>query len=464
MSNETGVRTANTLILVLLAISIEKLAWSQNSPRAEGSLQILEALEEVKQSLHKRVADGVVTVELVRRDLPSGLLSALERCTTEAQVSPWRHGKITDGELKLWHTWCDSFLTFIEKDLFGMSEQGALPAVEDWSAYFGRVFDAWVSEASAGTEEVQETFARFTEGLKANLDRLGRKLERNGVPKKHPVILRQSTGFLIDRGIVVTTKDLARGLTVNDRIRVYSSKQVAYSTGEILGDDPETSIAVIRLASPGCELEPTVKFPIEDEPAVGSFVFTFYHAFNQLSLSMRTGEITGVNRQVPIFHCATFHETSLPTSPGTLGAPLVNLKGDLVGMGNVFMAQGTMSEITFAVPASQLRVAADQIIQRGCATRGCIGVYLNEAVREGRTGRIVIVSGLVPDGPASRNGIRSGDIILSLNGKDVHCRMSLLSALSHYRANDMITLAIERNDRPVTVKLPLAPLADTLER
>jgi serine protease Do len=133
-------------------------------------------------------------------------------------------------------------------------------------------------------------------------------------------------------------------------------------------------------------------------------------------------------------------------------------------MGNVFMAQGTMSEITFAVPALQLRAAADQIIQNGRVARGCMGVYLNETVRKGQSGRVVVVSGLVPNSPASRSGIRNGDIILSLNGKEVHCRTSLLSALSHYRPNDMITLALERNDESVTVQLPLAPLADTLEQ
>ena len=464
MRKEMNLRTTNALLLVLLTVSVERGAWSQDSPNPKDSVEVLQALEEVKKSLHERIADGVVTVELVRRDLPSGLLSALERCTTEAQVAPWRRGSITDGELQIWHTWCDSFLNFIENDLFGLSEKGTLPTIEDWSAYFGRVFDDWASQGPAGAEEIQETFSRFTEGLKANLDGLGKTLERIGVHRGNPVILRQSTGFLIDKGTVVTTKDVARGLTDNDRIRVYSSKQVAYSTGEVLGDDPETSIAVIRLASPGSDLEPTIKFPKEDEPPVGSFVFTFYHAFHQLSLSMRTGEITGVNRQVPIFHCATFHETSLPTSPGTLGAPLVNLNGELVGMGNVFMAQGTMSEITFAVPALQLRAAADQIIQNGCVSRGCMGVYLNETVRKGQSGRVVVVSGLVPNSPASRSGIRNGDIILALNGKEVHCRTSLLSALSHYRPNDMITLALERNDESLTVQLPLAPLAETLEQ
>jgi len=444
--------------------SVSSLALAQGNPELQSSLSTLRALENVKKDLHERIADGIVTVQLVRRDLPTGLLSALERCTSEAQIVSWRRGEINEAERDQWRQWCNSFLSQAERELLALHAERASDDPAGWDSFLGRSFQTWIARAEVEYGSKDESFRKFRERLNARLVRLSGTLERMRMPRGQPVILRQSTGFLVDKGIVVTTRDVARIQNPNEWVRVYSGKQIAYSTGEVLGCDNETSIAVIRLASPGSSLESTIPFPEAQNTSIGTFVFSFYHAFNQLSLSMRTGEVTGTDRELPFFHGATFLETSIPTSPGTLGAPLVDSEGQLVGMGNLFMCQGTMSEITYALPADQLRSVVNQILRNGRVERGCIGVYLKEVPCLDGSQKHVLVTGVVPGSAASEGGVQPGDIITALDGNSVHCRTSLLSALSRYKVNDRVTLMIQRKNQPMSLQLCLVPLPDSSDQ
>jgi len=232
---------------------------------------------------------------------------------------------------------------------------------------------------------------------------------------------------------------------------------VQYSTGEVIGQDPETNVAVIRLASPGSELLPTINFNSDKATQVGDFVYAFWHAFSQ-PLSMRTGEVTGVLRKIPFFHCATFLETSLPTSPGTLGAPLVNLDGDFVGMGTVYMAQGSMTEVTFALPSLLLLSVVDQIRKDGIVKRGKLGVFVNELADSGSDGKKVVVKEVEPNSTAARHGLQVGDVIKSVNDVPIHCKMHLLANLSRFKPTDEIVLTIDRHGQPTRISLDLDPM------
>jgi len=419
-------------------------------------IEVVRAFEDVKVSIKERAADGVVTVQVVKSDILTDLLSSLQRCANACQFIPRRQGEISDEEWSQWKGWCESFLSFTERKFPEAGRDRLADGTDDWRQMFDGIYNDWLAERTSGGAGLTAPFHRFAGRLKTQLDGLGDRLKALGVPHGEPIVMRQSTGFLIDTGIVVTTQEVAGPRNPNEWIRVYSEKQGAHSMGELIGKDSETNVAVIRLGSPGSELAPTIPFRRKADPPMGSFVLAFYHAFNQ-PLSMRTGEITGVNRRIPFFHCASFLETSLPTSPGTLGAPLVDLDGELVGMGNVFMIEGTLSEITYALPASQLDAVVDQIRRHGQVERGCIGVYVDEVhLSAGAKG--VRVREVLPDSPAFRSGIRAGDIIRALDGKPVYCRTTLLSALSLKKPKDPVTLSVDRDGQPASISLELASL------
>jgi S1-C subfamily serine protease len=426
-------------------------------------LDIVQALEEVKSSLYERIRPGVVKVQVVRHDLPSGLYTALQGNTHECLADAYRRGEITADELDLWRQWTDRFLELTEKRIGDVDGDADTAVLGDWGEFFDGVYKEWWEGTVSDEESLSPSLDRFAEKIQNRLETLKGNLKNYGLYQREPIVLRQSTGFVFQRGIVVTTQEVAVPKKSNEWIRVYCGTQVAYSTGELLGKDEETNVAVIRLASPGSELEPTILVDSSADPKVGSMIYAFCHDFNQ-PLSMWSGEITGGLRPLPIYRCASFFETSFPTSPGTLGSPMVNVRGELVGMRTAFMRQGSMSEVTYALPAEQLAAVTSQIIQHGGVERACIGVYVDEVTVSNGAKHFVLVRGIMPDSPAYRSGVKVGDIIVALNGKPVYCRMTLLNALSSYKPSDPVVLDIEREGRAEVVQVELAPMPQRSSR
>jgi S1-C subfamily serine protease len=423
---------------------------------SDGSLAIVEALQDARGRLHKDLAAGVVLVQVVRRDLPMGLLSDLHKIIGGIHLAPWREGALSAEEMALWQGWALSFIEQTKKQLIESGNTAPSAETANWEAFFTKVIDSWIATEDPLRVENSEAFSRYRGLLEPEVKKYSLNIGEKKVPRPQPMVVRQSTGFVVRPGVVVTTQDITGSGHPSEWIRVYSGAQVAFSTGEILGRDPETNVAVVKLASPGADLQPTIDFSKPIPASVGSYVFNLYHAFNQ-PLSMRTGEVTGTDRTIPFFHCASFIETSFPTCPGTLGSPIVDLHGKLVGMNVVFMSQGSMSEVTFALPASHLKSVVDQIMDAGKVERGCIGVFVDERPDPRGDGTAVWVRSILKDSSAYSGGLREGDYIVSLDGNPVHCRRSLLDALSHFRAHDEVKVQVIRDQEAHDLTISLAP-------
>ena len=443
------------LIPILVSTLVPALASSQSS------LEIVKALQEVKSSLYGQVEAGVVNVQVVRQDQPAALVSALQQGLTRVQSAAFRGRKISSEEMDLWGNWGNSFLIFVQDHFMeSLNEETSSTAPSEWESRFAEIYDAWAERALEDTDSSSEEYLLFKEALDLLIKGLVTSLQARKIPRLQPAVLRQGTGFIVEPGVVVTTQDVASIKHPREWIRVSLGSEVTFCTGELVGHDAETNVAVVRLASPGSEIKPTLSLSRTGKAPVGSYLYSFYYAFNQ-PLSMCSGEVTGGNRRLPIFHCASFFETSLPTSPGMMGSPLVNCEGELVGMRTVFMGHGSMSEVTYALPAEQLHAVVDQILRHGSVERGCLGVFVDELVIGFGPGkRIVMVKKILPESPAYRGGLRIGDIITSLNGRSVHCRTTLLTALSLHRPNDKVDLSVEREGEEETFTISLAPLPE----
>lgn len=441
--------------LTLLALAF--FIFQGANAEAQSSAEVVRSIQDLGNDLYRKVAPGIVSVEVVQTSIPAWAIASLEQCANQCRLQPWRRGDLSEDEMEQWRGWCDSFLSHTETKL---SQGGPLPKsedVKDWHAFFKETLDEWVQAEKSVRDDQQVSFKRFGEVLSGYIAKLGDHLEQLNLSQVKPLTLRQTTGFVIDKGLVVTTMDVARLKNPYERIRVWSDSLVAYSTGEVKGQDTDTNLALIQLQGNGANLLPTVTYNPEKSPRVGDFVYAFWHAFGQ-PVSMRSGEISGVLRKVPFFPCATFLETSLPTSPGTLGAPLVNLDGELVGMGTVYMAQGSMSEITFALPAQQLMGVAGQLRDKGVVQRGRLGIYVYEVSDTGHQGKKVVVKEVEPESTAARHGVKSGDVIVSVNKEPIRCKMTLIASLSRFKANDMIVLEVDRQGQPSNIELDLDPM------
>lgn len=438
--------------------SVMLAALQATTAFSQASLDQIQGLEEQRNRLFQQIAPGIVSVAVVHSSIPAWAMASIERCANECRLQPWRCGELSDEELDQWRGWCDSFLSHTEANLLRGTPSAAPERVADWKAFLTRNLEEWKATLAGFVGDNQKSLDQFLEVLSKHLGGLGDHLEKIHARALRPLTLRQGTGFVVSKGHVVTTMDVARIKSDFESLRIWSDAQVAYSTGEIVGTDPETNVALIRLASPGAELLPSVRLDPNRMAMPGDFVYAFWHAFSQPA-SMRTGEITGGLRKVPFFDCATFLETSLPTSPGTLGAPLVNLEGQLIGMGTVFMAQGSMSEITYALPAPQLLSVVDQIKNHGIVQRGKLGVMISEFQSDDRLGKKVVVQSVEPESTASRHGILPGDVIVAINDEVIHCRMHLQTCLSKYQPEQDLVLDLNRPAAgPVRVALQLDPL------
>jgi len=433
-----------TVCLPALAIS----TW------AEGGLEYFKSLQEVRREIFNKTAPAVVRVELVHRSMPAYLLSSLDRCASECEFKPWQRGEISGDEAAMWQQWCRSFMDF-SQDKFRATLQSETDTVV-WHDSLETAFQDWLTHTRQDLESSQgESLERFSQRLNEHITALAEDLKLKGAVSPKPMVRDQSTGVVIRKGIVVTTHNAARGNGPQDWIRVWSDKLVAYSTGELVGSDPDTNLAVIRLSGPGSELEPIGRIEADHQPRVGDFAFFLYHPFNQ-GLSMQSGEITSLYNRLPFFNCAAFHSTSFPTSPGTLGGPVVDLDGNLIGINTLYMGQGNMSEITYTLPSGNVLACVDQIMDKGYVERGRLGVYLSEFnCPVGQHVRVSVMK-VLPGSVADLMGIHKGDIINSINGKSVNCRMELVSQLYQTPPEKPVQLEIERGGQVQEIQLSLS--------
>jgi S1-C subfamily serine protease len=267
-------------------------------------------------------------------------------------------------------------------------------------------------------------------------------------------------------GHVVTNAHVVRGA---ERIRVQLSDGRLYEA-ELVGADPLTDIAVIRLPEVGA-IVPAVRASGQ-HPRQGDRVFAFGSPFG-FKFSMSEGIVSGLGREPAGAVAASngytnFIQTDAAVNPGNSGGPLVNVRGEVIGM-NVAIATGTESEgtvegqsagISFAIPLPVIESVVDQLIETGTVKRGYLGINLprsNEDVeRVGFNGFGVLVADVPSDGPAAGAGVRPNDVITAINGQDATGIGVLRSLISTVRPGEVAELRIWRGGESLTIPVTLA--------
>jgi serine protease Do len=232
--------------------------------------------------------------------------------------------------------------------------------------------------------------------------------------------------------------------------------------GTLVGSDPKTDVAIIKISANDL---PTVVWGDSDRLQVGEFVLAIGSPYG-LSHTVTMGIISAVGRaNVGIADYEDFIQTDAAINPGNSGGPLVNIKGELIGINTaIFSRTGGYQGIGFAVPSNMVRLVMDQLIRNGRVTRGWIGVSIQELTPElaqefGLTrSKGALVSDVVKDSPAGRAGIVRGDIILGLNGKEIRDVSSLRNMVAQSKAGSEIVLKILRSGKEFSVKVTIAEL------
>lgn len=219
--------------------------------------------------------------------------------------------------------------------------------------------------------------------------------------------------------------------------------------------DPDTDIAVMRLDRSAGPFEPVRLAPAaavsegEDVIAIGS-PYGLRH-------SVTAGIISSVGRfDLGFSEIEDFIQTDVPINPGNSGGPLVNMRGEMVGLNSAIRTvSGAYQGISFAIPSDMVARVAKDLFRYGRVKRGWLGIIIrDEAVGNAR--RTVRVISVTRGSPAERAGIQPGDIIRSVDGETIDSRGRMVRAVRARDIGETIDFVISRNGRLGRVALPYA--------
>ena len=224
----------------------------------------------------------------------------------------------------------------------------------------------------------------------------------------------------------------------------------------LIGSDPETDVAVIQV-----EAEGLTALPLGDsrELKVGDFVVAIGNPFG-LGQTATSGIVSALGRSgLGIEGYEDFIQTDASINPGNSGGALINLRGELIGINTAILApSGGNIGIGFAIPTHMARHIMEQLVEHGGVQRGVLGVSVQDLTpalaeafgikqREG-----VVVAQVLPDSAAEKAGLKSGDIIIELNGQPMRQAAEIRNRIGLLRAGDQVELVVLRDGKRKNVK------------
>jgi putative serine protease PepD len=271
------------------------------------------------------------------------------------------------------------------------------------------------------------------------------------------------SGFVIDsNGYILTNNHV-----ISDAAQSGGSIQVSLSDGtfytaKVIGRDASYDLAVLKIGASGLK---ALQFGDSDAVAVGDSVIAIGSPLG-LSGTVTTGIISAKNRAVTAGEANTESsfinalQTDAAINPGNSGGPLVDATGAVIGVNSAIASLGTTSQIGsiglgFAIPINQARKTADQLIKNGVATYPVIGVSLNMNYAENGAQVSTNGRGILAGGPAAKAGLRGGDVIIEIDGREIYSPEELIVSIRAKNVGDRVTLGFLRDGVKKTVSLTL---------
>jgi serine protease Do len=262
------------------------------------------------------------------------------------------------------------------------------------------------------------------------------------------------SGVIIDpSGVALTNAHVVDGATQVEVTLLDGSKRKA----KVVGLDKKTDLAVLRLEADGKKL-PFLPLGDSTEVQVGDWVLAVGSPFG-LQATVTSGIVSAKARQIGAGPYDDFLQTDAAINPGNSGGPLVNMRGEVIGINTAIVRGG--SGIGFAIPASMAKRVSAQLLEHGKVTRGWLGVVLQPLTPElaasfGAEGtKGVLVSEVTPDSPAAKAGVKAGDIVLEVDGRKVDDTGDVARAVGMTAPGRHAKLTLWHDKARKTVDVPL---------
>jgi serine protease Do len=277
------------------------------------------------------------------------------------------------------------------------------------------------------------------------------------------------TGFVIDRSGVILTNNHVVGSA--QEIQVKLTDQRVFPA-RVLGTDPPTDIAVVRIDAK--DLRP---LPLGDSDSieVGDWVVAIGNPFG-LSHTVSAGIISAKGRtkdEVPLDKSGyyDFLQTDASINPGNSGGPLLNLRGEVVGMNSAIRGGGAQG-IGFAIPINMIKQLVPVLERDGHFTRSALGISIIDVRQLSREERQelrlaetealagAVIEGVAPGGPADKAGLAPGDIVLAFDGQPIERSAKLQWLASTAGVGRNVTLRVQRDHKTFDQKVTLGVLPE----
>ncbi len=277
------------------------------------------------------------------------------------------------------------------------------------------------------------------------------------------------SGFIISSdGLILTNKHVVADTSASYTVLTNDGKKY---DAKVLARDPNQDLAVVKVSASGL---PTVTLGNSDSLELGQTAIAIGNALGEFSNTVSVGVISGLSRTVtasgPIGNGQeTIHgviQTDAAINPGNSGGPLLNLRGEVVGINTAIASDA--QNIGFAIPINKAKTDINSVEATGEIQSPYLGVrYLSVTADIAKKqnlpvdyGALVRGSdagpGVVPDSPAAKAGMEAEDIILSVNGQKIDSDHTLSDLIAEHNVGDTLTLVVERNGKQITLTATLA--------
>lgn len=305
-------------------------------------------------------------------------------------------------------------------------------------------------QGGAPDEEMLEFFRRF--GIPIPPGAVPRGPRANPSPDSEARPRGVGSGFVLSAdGFIMTNAHVVDGA---DELVVTLPDKREFKA-RVIGADKRTDVAVVKIEATG--LSP-VKIGDVNRLRVGEWVMAIGSPFG-LENSVTAGIVSAKQRDTGDY--LPFIQTDVAINPGNSGGPLINLRGEVVGINSqIYSRSGGFQGISFAIPIDEAVRVSQELRSSGKVTRGRIGVRIDQVSKDvaeslglGAQPKGALVRGVEPDSPAAKAGVEPGDIILKFDGKEIDKSVDLPRLVGNTKPGTRSTMTVLRrgNQRDLSV-------------
>lgn len=283
-------------------------------------------------------------------------------------------------------------------------------------------------------------------------------------PEDAPARQGQGSGFIISPdGLILTNAHVvedAESVTV-----VMADKRELKA--RVVGMDAATDVAVLRVKADGL---PTLRIGDANSLKVGEWVMAIGSPFG-FDHTVSAGVVSAKTRSLPNGGYVPFIQSDVALNPGNSGGPLLNLKGEVIGINSqIYSRSGGYMGLSFAIPIDLAMNVQQQLVAHGKVSRGRLGVSvqsLDQALADSfglDRPRGALVGAVTPDMPAARAGLRAGDVITELDGQPVEDSAALSRAIAEKAPGRDVRVGFIRNGQHKTLEVALGAAEEAATR